>query len=85
MNKNKEKKEEPTAGSGLSDWLGTSPVLLECAVAALLTRCEELKYALGTAKEAMDERRSYADGWEWKYGKAWDAEDAKVKAELERA
>lgn len=45
--------------------------------------------ALETAKEAMDERRSYVNGgnpascWqEMKYGEEWDAEDAQVAAAL---
>ena len=70
--------------AALNDGLGASPFLIECIVEALMRRCEELKGALETAKEAMDERRGYADGWEWKYGKAWDEEDTKVKSALER-
>ena len=38
---------------------------------------------LGKAKEAMDERRGYAEAWEWKYGKAWDKEDSIVQATLD--
>lgn len=41
-----------------------------------------LAQALTTAKEAMDERRGYAAGWEWKYGPAWDEEDAVVSSAL---
>ena len=42
-----------------------------------------LTHKLKIAKEAMDERRSYAEGWEWKYGAAWTAEDNIVLAALD--
>ena len=58
---------------------------------AALAQVKELAEALEVAKEAMDERRSYVNGgepmtcWqEMKYGKEWDAEDAKVAAALSR-
>lgn len=34
-----------------------------------------LREALERAKDHAAELRSYCDGWEWKYGKDWDAED----------
>lgn len=42
----------------------------------------KLVEALEVAKDAMDERRGYAEGWDWKYGEAWDKEDAQVNAAL---
>ena len=59
-------------------------------IAAQSARIATLEEALAVAKDAMDERRSYVNGgdpsgcWqEMKYGKAWDAEDAKVSAALD--
>ena len=37
---------------------------------------------LAIARDAMSERRGYAEAWEWKYGEAWDEEDMKVRDAL---
>jgi hypothetical protein len=44
--------------------------------------CKRYRDALVVASEAMEERRHYADGWEWKYGAAWDEEDSAIDAIL---
>ena len=49
---------------------------------AALAREARLREALSMAQETMEERRRYADGWEWKYGPAWDEEDWIVRAAL---
>ena len=41
--------------------------------------------ALQKAWNAMSERRGYAEAWEWKYGAAWDEEDADVSEALHSA
>ena len=49
---------------------------------AALVREARLREALSMAQETMEERRRYADGWEWKYGPAWDEEDFIIRAAL---
>ena len=39
---------------------------------------EKLLDALKIAREAMKERRSYCEQWEYKYGKEWDNEDGYI-------
>ncbi len=58
---------------------------LEASIATQDAALLAMREALGTAKDAMDERRSYvnsgnaATSWqEMKYGEEWDAEDAQV-------
>jgi len=50
----------------------------------LMARVAELEAALKIAAEAMGERRGYSEGWEWKYGPAWDEEDSIVRKALNR-
>ena len=45
-------------------------------------RVGKLEAALIVAKGAMEERRNYALGWEWKYGEEWDKEDRIVSDAL---
>ena len=54
-------------------------------IGKLKERVKYLEKQLATAKGAMDERRGYAESWEWKYGKAWDEEDAGVDDALSNA
>lgn len=48
---------------------------LEAELAAERAKVEQLRGVLDIAREAMSERRSYADMWEYKYGDTWDEED----------
>ena len=47
------------------------------------TENTRLLAALLLARDAMRERRGYANHWEYKYGPAWDAEDDAVDAALD--
>jgi len=49
----------------------------------ITARHDRYRAALVIAQDAMNERRGYANAWEWKYGKAWDEEDAQIRAALE--
>ncbi len=79
-----------TAGSACSDQLGaiigkwpgdeTNEQILEALEG--LNPEKALRKALEIAWGAMCERRGYAEGWEWKYGREWDEEDEKVKRAL---
>ena len=90
MSENNETKEEVAAGSGLSAGLGaiigkwpgdeTDEEILEALKG--LNPEKVLLEALKVAWNAMCERRGYAEGWEWKYGREWDEEDEKVKRAL---
>lgn len=55
------------------------------AIAALKSQRDELLAVLKICIEAMDERRGYAEMWEYKYGEKWDEEDAKARAAISRA
>ncbi len=44
---------------------------------------DEARAALSVAMDAMEDRRNYADGWEWKYGAIWTREDNIVRAALD--
>ena len=56
---------------------------LKAEAEALEARVAELEKALQVAQDAMNERRSYAESWEWKYGAAWTEEDNIVLAALD--
>ena len=40
---------------------------------------EKVLDALKIAREAMKERRSYCEQWEYKYGPEWDNEDGYIQ------
>lgn len=69
----------PSVGAGL-DIQGGNLVAVQFSDA--LEECDRLRTALEVAQDAMNERRGYAQGWEWKYGETWNEEDAKVAAAL---
>jgi len=75
--------------SGLNDGLGDCPCEGCHAAPANCPGSDlclpRMRKALETAKAAMDERRGYAEGWEWKYGEVWNEEDAEVTAALGHA
>ena len=71
-----------SAGLGSRSWEEVYAVQ-SLAIEALTEERDTLRAALEVAKEAMDERRGYADAWEWKYGETWDYEDKSVQKVLD--